>query len=287
MIKHVFYPILGSSSVESGMIAALQVTEKFRGHVEAICFRRTPARDLVLADEDMNFRGFEDRSKEFIREEKRRVSHARKAFDAVRETHDIAYEQYPEDPEAMTASWEIATGDPVMEVTRRAGVSDLVVVGRTDASVGALTRGLVEAALFAAGAPLLVAANPPMPSLATRVLIGWNRSASAARAIHSALPLLRLAGTVEILAVRTGAKEGPDAQRLAEVLALHGVTATVNEIDPDYRRVGEILRERAAEIDADLLVMGAYSHSRLREFVLGGVTRDILSDAALPVFMAH
>lgn len=209
MIKHIFFPILGSSSVESGASTAFQVTRRSGGHVEAICCRRNWTSDMVVGDDETNFNYFAERTKQFVREEKRRVSLARKAFDAARERYGVEYEQDPTNGKSITASWEIVTGNPADEVTARAGASDLVVVGRTDASVGTLTQGLVATALFGAGASVLVAPQTILDSIASNILIAWNRSASAARAVRCALPLLREANRVEILMVATGAKKGP------------------------------------------------------------------------------
>ncbi|MEE8334075.1 MAG: universal stress protein [Alphaproteobacteria bacterium] len=287
MIKHILYPILGSSSVETGMVTAIQVAERFDGHIEAICCRREFGEDLPLIAEEVNLDQFTELARTFDREEKRRISLARKAFDAVRADKGVAYVQHPTSTDARTASWENIVGDPYRAVAERAGAADLVVIGRTEEGVGALTRGVVETALFGSGAPVLLAAKTPRETLGEKILIGWNRSASSARAVRNALPLLRGAAQVRIIMVATGAKIGPEPARIANFLALHGIAATVREIPPDYRKVSEVLLEEAVDMGADLVVAGAFSHSRLREIVLGGVTRDILADGSVPVLMTH
>lgn len=287
MIKHILYPILGSSSVETGLITALQVADRFGGHVEAICCRREFGEDLPLIAEEVNLDQFTELARTFDRDEKRRSSLARKAFDAVRADKGVDYVQHPTASDARTASWENVVGDPYRAVAERAGAADLVVIGRTDEGVGPQTRGVVETALFGSGAPVLLAAKAPRATLGDKILIGWNRSASSSRAVRNALPLLRGAAQVRIIMVTTGAKTGPDPGRVADFLALHGVTAAVREIPPDYRKVSEVLLEEAVEMSADLVVAGAFSHSRLRELVLGGVTRDILADGSVPVLMTH
>jgi len=287
MIKHILYPILGSSSVEPGLITALQVADRFGAHIEAICCRREFGEDLPLIAEEVNLDQFTELARTFDRDEKRRISEARKAFDAVRADKDVEYVQHPGPNDGRTASWENITGDPYRAVAERAGASDLVVVGRTEEGVGALTRGAVETALFGSGAPVLLASKSPMETLGERIMIGWNRSASSARALRSALPLLRDARQVQIVMVATGAKIGPEPARVADYLGLHGIAAAVKEIAPDYRKVSEVLIQEAAEMSADLVVAGAFSHSRLREVVLGGVTRDILADGSVPVLMTH
>ncbi len=287
MIKHILYPILGSTSVEPGLITALQVAEKFAGHIEAVSCRREFGHDMPLIAEEVNLNQFTELARTFDNDEKRRGSLARKTFDKVRADKGVEYVQHPGPDDGCTASWENVIGDPYRAVAERAGAVDLVVIGRTEEGVGPQTRGIVETALFGSGVPVLLASKTPRETLGDKILIGWNRSASSARAVRSALPLLERAGQVRIVMVTTGAKIGPAPARVAEHLALHGITATVKEIEPDYRKVSEVLIEEAAEMGADLVVSGAFSHSRLREVVLGGVTRDILADGSVPVMMTH
>lgn len=287
MIKHILYPILGSSSVEPGLITALQVAERFGSHIEAICCRREFGEDMPLIAEEVNLDQFTELARSFDNDEKRRISQARKAFDAVRAAKSVEYVQHPTVAKGRTASWENVTGDPYRAVVERAGATDLVVVGRTEEGVGALTRGIVESALFGAGARVLLASKEPRATLGEKILIGWNRSASSARALRNAMPLLKEAGEVALVMVTTGAKFGAEPERVAEFLRLHGIEAAVKEIAPDYRKVSEVLLEEASGMGADLVVAGAFSHSRLREVVLGGVTRDILADGSVPVLMTH
>jgi nucleotide-binding universal stress UspA family protein len=119
------------------------------------------------------------------------------------------------------------------------------------------------------------------------VCIGWDDSPEASSAVIAALPFLEKARNVTILCV--GGKEldpGPGST-LADYLALHGVVADVHLVDAGSRAVGEVLLEHAEQAKADLLVMGGYGHSRLREFLIGGVTQHVRAHATIPVLMAH
>ena len=89
------------------------------------------------------------------------------------------------------------------------------------------------------------------------------------------------------MSVTTGAKLGPSAEDIAANLAWYGISAEVLEIAPDHRSVGEVVLAEASTMGADLLVMGAYSHSRIREIILGGVTQHVITNATLPVFITH
>jgi nucleotide-binding universal stress UspA family protein len=114
--------------------------------------------------------------------------------------------------------------------------------------------------------------------------VAWNATRQAARAVHDAMPFLEAAAKVTALTIN--ADEDPAAD-LARHLARHGVKAEASTLKSDDVEVGALLLSRAADLSADLLVMGAYGHSRLREVVLGGATREIFRSMTVPVLMAH
>src|SRR5690606_14001873 len=124
-----------------------------------------------------------------------------------------------------------------------------------------------------------------------RPLIGWNASREAARAVRDALPLLVKAGTATVLVVNPEDAPGAHGEEpgadIARHLARHGVTVRVERSSGAEISVADILLNRAAEMQADMLVIGGYGHSRLREWALGGVTRRLLKEMTLPVLMSH
>jgi nucleotide-binding universal stress UspA family protein len=140
--------------------------------------------------------------------------------------------------------------------------------------------------LFETGRPVLVAGLAEAESHCERIIVAWNGGAEAARAITAALPFLA-AAEVTVVTVRG---ERDDGERglsdVAEYLAWHGVVARTHAVIT-RAPVGEALLEAAVAVGADLVVMGGYSHSRLRELILGGVTRHMLEKAALPLLVAH
>jgi nucleotide-binding universal stress UspA family protein len=148
----------------------------------------------------------------------------------------------------------------------------------------------VEAWLFGTGRPCLLHPNErALPFSLESVVIAWDLSKSAARAVGDALPMLKRAKSVHILTVR-GEKEIPSADpagALIGYLAAHDIEAVNREVDIQGRRIGAAILGDAAEVRADLLVMGAFGHSRLKEFVLGGATKEVLDAAPIPLLMAH
>jgi nucleotide-binding universal stress UspA family protein len=208
-------------------------------------------------------------------------------FDAFVQSHNVTLSDKPVTPGRPTASWISLDGHPADMVSELGGAHDLIVVGqpRDTQSMGRITT---EAALFSTGRPVIITPPEAPQQIGRTVLIAWNRGAQAARAFHAAKALLLdRAQRVRILSITTGAKQGPPASEIAANLDWHGIAADVVELSPDYRSVGEVLLAEASAINADLLVMGAFSHSRLRNLILGGVTKFVFEQATLPVLMAH
>lgn len=224
----------------------------------------------------------------FLRE---RAAHALDGFEAqVRAAGVASFEQRVVDDEA-------AGGMSLL-----ARYADLVVISQYNAKdkSPSVMRDFPAYVLLHSGRPVLIVPYaPPLPLLAPpaaarNVLISWNASKEASRAVSAALPLLQRAEHVHVAifdaqvhAAEHGEQPGAE---LLHYLARHGVDARVHLLDGGGVRrgdIGEALLSQAADLSADLLVMGAYGHSRLHETILGGVTRTILQSMTIPVLMAH
>lgn len=149
---------------------------------------------------------------------------------------------------------------------------------------------MAEGLVFESGRPVLLLPQPNGSAHRFRsIAIGWDGSRAAARALADALPLLSAADAVELLVI-TGDKELPAAAGGSEAqrhLATHGISAGIRTIEAQRRDAGTALCEEALALGCDLLVMGAFGHSRVREFVLGGATQSVLDDVRLPVLLSH
>ncbi|GAB4539602.1 MAG: universal stress protein [Ruegeria sp.] len=177
-------------------------------------------------------------------------------------------------------------------VAHRARFSDLVVLPQPyGEGRGAEAEPIVEAAMFDGHAPVLVVPDDAeIVSRPRTVLIGWNESVEAMRAIRFALPFLMAADLTRIVVIDPPA-HGPDRSDpgglLSQMLARHGVRCEIDVLSKTMTRVSDILNRHAEDTAADMIVMGAYGHSRFREAILGGATRNMLEKSAVPVFMAH
>jgi nucleotide-binding universal stress UspA family protein len=171
---------------------------------------------------------------------------------------------------------------------RLARTFDVAIVSQTEPEKLGPEDRIVEAALFESGRPVIVVPYIQKDGLKLdRALVCWDGSRTAARALADAMPLLEFSKSIELVAVGNGHKG--DTVRFADVdkhLARHGLKAEVKQITADVDVASTIL-SHAADSSADFIVMGGYGHSRLREFILGGVTRGILGAMTVPVLMSH
>ncbi|WP_207485071.1 universal stress protein [Arenibaculum pallidiluteum] len=189
------------------------------------------------------------------------------------------------------AVWQVRAGDPADIAATAAHSADLCVAMQPrDASWGEVTPARPDELLFGSGRPVLMIPHAgQFPSLGNRVLVAWNGSPEVARAVHDALPLMSPGARVDVLTVarRDGAEERSPGADIALHLGRHGFEASAHRlVSADVQPIDLIL-DFAADRGADLLVMGGYGHSRLRERILGGVTAGMLATATLPVLMSH
>lgn len=177
-------------------------------------------------------------------------------------------------------------------IGRRARYTDLVLLGPDLFRQALLSKKVLEGALFSSGKPILLLPEGGTPSLRPkRVMIAWDSRLEASNAVSRAMDLLERADGVHVVLVdpirgenEQGAEPGAD---VATYLARHSVKVTVDQLSSQGGSVADTLRQHAVDMAADMLVMGAYGHSRLRERLFGGVTRSMLESPPLPVFLAR
>lgn len=192
---------------------------------------------------------------------------------------------------SLSAEWRMQAGDPTELAALHGRYADLAILAQIDPA-SAWRGPRPEDVAARIGRPVLIIPYiGAAADLGRRVLVGWDGSREATRAIHDAMPFLRAASSVTVLAVDPEHKrdvhgEIPGAD-ISLHLARHGVTAEVECTSSGGIGVGNVLLSRASDLGADLLVMGAYGHSQMRERVLGGATRTVLASMTLPVVMAH
>lgn len=188
-------------------------------------------------------------------------------------------------PSKASADWLVETGSQTELVAQFGRLADLIIMPRP-LRVSPPPR-TVDAALRETGRPLLIVPRGAVESIGNRVAIGWNGSKEAAQAVAAARPVLREADAVTVLTTEKRQRRRPSGDDLLTYLSCHGISATLSLLDTRSRMVPEALLASAEALDADLLVMGGYSRHRLREVIMGGVTRHLLEKSDIPIFMVH
>jgi nucleotide-binding universal stress UspA family protein len=277
---------------------ALMVAKAVTGHVEGL-YIGTPAPITVRtgrlggyeATREVGIAPAAQRAQEeFARAaeaRERAAEQARAKFQRICAAHSVpvcapdAFDPVP------SASWRQTEGSYASAVTMRAPAYDVMVVPNPSTTTPA--REIAEHTLLETGRPVLLSPARPEPDPSSSAMIAWSPSLQAWRAVAAAVPLMAMARRVEIVSV--GEDDAAVAESRADViryLGWHGITATARQVKPLSRSLGDTLLHEASEAGIGMLVMGAYSHSRVRELLLGGVTRHVLSNVAVtPVFMAH
>ncbi len=212
---------------------------------------------------------------------------AREQADEARKAVDAAARRTGQDFE-----WRAVKGDIENIALLHSRYADLVIVSQAalDAAEATVADDLPETLVMGSGRPALVVPRyGKFPTLGERVLVAWNRTRESTRAVHDAMPMLARAKSVTVMEVnpRTGDTPHIAGADIATHLARHGVKAEVSSTVTEDIEVGDAIMSRIADLGADLLVMGSYGHSRLREYAFGGATLHVLRHMTVPVLMSH
>jgi nucleotide-binding universal stress UspA family protein len=291
-IKRILVPLPGSATHSGETNLAMTVAKAMGAHVEALFISQPPARlrtgvsdsgtyyvqgSVALAPQN-----------EFIEYREKHAREAREQFALACAANSIPMLEANQEPDVLpSASWREREGSYVSVAAHRAAAFDLMIAA--SAAVTEWLKDIAEQSLLQSRRPVLLAPSRLETNLTDSAMIAWDESPECWHAVSAAIPFLKLARSVRVVSVDKNAanRRASQAEALA-YLRCHGINATEQVIAPELRSVGDTLLATAAEHNIGLLVMGAYSHSRLREMLLGGATRDILQNASTrPVLMAH
>lgn len=261
------------------MTTALLLARKFDSYIEGFALR--VAIPAAFAVGDVGALPIPALERDIAENEKR----SRSLFENFMQEHGVPCGG---DTRALSSAWlkDAPEGDHFVGSHGR--VFDVIVLAKPGRDPRGPRMTTLEAGLFESGRPVLIAPPLPQPQMGTNVLIAWNCSTEQARATAFAMPILKRASRVIVLTVEGGAAvPGPTGQQLCRYLQLNEVPAKPLTVGLDGRLTGEAILAHAKALGCDLLIKGAYTQSRLRQMIFGGTTRYILSNAELPVLMAH
>lgn len=287
-IKRILLPLIHRGLHEGVLRTAIVAARRFEAHLEVLYVRMRP-RDVLPYD-------MSGASRRMVRSVLEAAEHeAESEADKVRERFEdicarwnMAVVEEGQSAPAKTpwARWREEAGRESEMVAERGRVADLIVLGGP-VSVSPPPAS-VDAALRETGRPVFLVPREPPRVVATHVAVGWNGTLEAARAVGFALPTpLRSAEKVTIYTTKKRMDIRPNGDDLVDYLVAHGIEASVHLLDVRERSVGKAMMEDARSQGVDLLLIGAYSHTRVRDMVFGGVTQHVLATAEIPALLAH
>lgn len=282
MYKHILVPATGTEADSAVFATALQVAGLAGAHLEFLHVKTDVTQMLTM----MGTGGFGAASmvQDVLEQTRAEVEAAKqKAWDHFNAF--CAAASISKDPAAsggITAALAVETGSSADWLVEYGRIADLTVVGRK------MGFEAMEAVLMDSGHPLLITPAKAPPALPGTVVIAWKDTQEAARAVAAAMPFIEKATRVVILSVsESAAAQAASCERLRKSLRRRNPATEFRHLPRDGQPSVEVLLAEAAKLNASLLVMGGYSHSRLRQAVFGGVTKRVLSGADLAVLMAH
>jgi nucleotide-binding universal stress UspA family protein len=273
-------------ALPSVLTSALLAARHFDGQIDGLHARPGAPRIIPVAPEGA-FIPASEIVEDLERADRDLDRQLRARFEAFMREHKVAAVGNVLPGAEVAAAWrdEAVAGYEALGSIGRA--YDLIVVGRPLSGAAVPSMSALEAALFESGRPILIAPPAPPDQLGEIVVVAWNGSTETARTIALAMPFLAQAETVIVLSVEDGMVPGPSGAEIAQGLMRNGIAARTQQIRAGERSVGAAILEECAAQGADLLLKGAYTHSRLRQMIFGGATSHILGAAELPVIMAH
>jgi nucleotide-binding universal stress UspA family protein len=282
-MKTILVPTEQTTAMESALNCALLLAEKFGSRIEGFALRPAVA-EMVAMDPDagMTMVAVKENDADMVRQ-------AEDLFHAFMQRRGVpqhSRETAPS-PSAVTWVWNADAPSGHDFVGSYGRVFDIIALARPGEEWQSPSMVTLESALFESGRPVLIAPPNSPRSLATNIMIAWNRSTEQARTTAFAMPLLKRAERVTILTIESATVAGPSGEELARSLAAHGIAAAAMTLPSSKANAGDTILKKAAELGCDLIVKGAYTQSRLRQMIFGGTTRHILTNTNLPVLMAH
>jgi nucleotide-binding universal stress UspA family protein len=284
-VRKILVPLAGRPMDGEVLATALSIARDFEAQLVALFARPDPTEALPYLGDGVSGQVIEDLMQAARDGANEASSRIRAALATAAAEAGIPVAERGGETQLPSVRFIDVTGRRDEVVAKHSRLSDLIVFGESATGIAGGTA--LEAAMMTADRPVLIAPKEAWKPVGGSVCIGWDDSPEASSAVIAALPFLERAKNVTILCVSGKELESGPGSTLADYLALHGVVADVHLVDAGGRAVGEVLLEHAEKAKADLLVMGGYGHSRLREFLIGGVTQHVRAHATIPVLMAH
>ncbi len=284
-MKRFLVPMFGDTRDDIALDAANKLAGNKGVHIDARLFLRDPSGVIPYVGEGVSAASSQRLFEAAHDNLQKREKNARERFEAWCERKKIKIGKRIDNGDS-SADFESVAGRLPYAVVPYARIADINIFARS-ANIDDPDWGdMIQTALFDSGRPTLLVPMVAQKSIAKRIVIAWNGSTEAARAVAMTMPLLHQAEAVFIVTVNDEYNEH-DPSELASTLKMNGITATPVTTDADHTSVSASLMGKAAKVHSDMIVIGAYSHNRLGEMIFGGVTQNLVDGADIPVLMVH
>ena len=288
MIKSILVPATGAETDRTLLTTALKIAQDFSAHIDVLHVRLDAVDVAVKTASGQGGPLVEHLIQQLEQDARDREARSRQVFEDFCRSENVPLVDVPENKPTAgpSAQRHVETGDEADTIASHGMFADLIIAARS-ADQHFTTRLILESALLNTGRPLLIpnAAGAPSNFGDGTVVIAWKPTPQAARAVAAAMPFLARAKEVVVMTVEEGDRP-EQTDRLVRNLAWHGFHVTAERLAPKRRDPAKTLVDAAAR-KGDLLVMGGYGHSRIREWVFGGFTQQVLAESPLAVLMAH
>ena len=285
-LKSIFIPFFEEKSADIAFRAAVALGKESKGHLTAVHIRSRPVPATTvyfpLGGVSTEF------TESFQKAEDTLADNLKELFTKLCADTGVGVVPLEEhkDEHGATASWSEGEGDVLMEYALQATAYDFSILAAAGDDANPMEESIAESLLFESGRPVLLAPASGLPGAPKKIVVAWNGSQEAARAVAASLSLLQSAETVTVISVRKADEPFINTDDITAYLRLHGVEAARMKVEvQDNENVTARLDKEIRQEQPDLLMMGAYSHSRWREAVLGGFTRHMIHEAKMPVLM--
>ena len=275
-MKRILVPMLGETGDEAALSAASAMAARSTAHVDVVLFHRDPV-DTLVGGGNAYSADLVATIKQFADEE----------IAVRREFAKSAYESWLAETDGVTGSFSEKIGVPEHWVPKLGRLADLIILARPNDSGSSADRSaIIDATVGESGRPVMLASNLPAKETGKRIMMAWNGSAEAARAMAMAMPVFASAEKVIVVGVDEKKNSDTGVDAVENTFKANGINAEIKAVPEGPSGVADTLLDQAYTAKADLIVIGAYSHSRMREMIFGGVTRDLIKNISWPVLMA-
>ncbi len=285
-LKQILVPLTGETNASHVVDVAFRLARESRAHVVGTDTVTEPGPFLDQTGVGMMASYYDELFKTAEKVQVQKRSNAQATFEAGRKRAGVSLADKPGTTTDVSAEWVSGVAYNGATASALGRLSDLIVVNQPGEKASYAELQVFEAAAFGARRPIL-AVPPGCTSLGGHALIAWNGSLEACRAVDGALPMLSGLDAVDIVQVGDIAIGNASSEALVNYLGWHGIGAKIRKVSDQHQSTSKIIARETENVGATFMVLGAYTHSPLRELILGGVTQSMITNGKLPMIMAH